>query len=103
MILLSDLFPPPKLENSAKDVYSFRYLWSLRRRQEVCSKLAKYLANSVLERYLQSDPAHRAVFTSKRDLQACHERGIAQLQFKLTPLMYVYLDHLAGPFPKLSS
>ncbi|OJD18604.1 hypothetical protein AJ78_01375 [Emergomyces pasteurianus Ep9510] len=94
VILLSDLFPPPKIENSGTDAYSFRYLWSLRRRQEVCSKLANYLADSVLERYLQSDPAHRAVFSSKKDLQACHEGGIALLQFKLTPLMFYTLFFL---------
>ncbi|KAG5300964.1 F-box domain-containing protein [Histoplasma ohiense] len=94
VILLSDLFPPPRAENGANDVYSFRYLWSLRRRQEACSKLANHLADSVLERYLQSDPAHRAVFTSKKDFQAYREGGIAQLQFKLTPLMFYTLFFL---------
>ncbi|PGH00419.1 hypothetical protein GX51_05827 [Blastomyces parvus] len=93
VILLSDLFPPPKVENSAQYAYSFRYLWSLRRRQEVCSKLAYYLAESVLERYLR-DPTHKTAFASKRDLQACHEGGTAQLQFKLTPLMFYTLFFL---------
>ncbi|OAX83527.1 hypothetical protein ACJ72_02102 [Emergomyces africanus] len=94
VILLSDLFPPPTVEHSGKDTYSFRYLWSLRRRQEVCSKLANYLADSILERYLRSDRAHRAPFISKNHSQAFHEGGRAQLQFKLTPLMFYTLFFL---------
>ncbi|PGH09602.1 hypothetical protein AJ79_05658 [Helicocarpus griseus UAMH5409] len=94
VILLSDLFPPPKFEDGVKDAYTFRYLWSLRRRQEVCSKLAYYLADRVLDRYLQSDPAHKSLFASKRDMEACHELGIARLQFKLTPLMFYTLFFL---------
>ncbi|OAT08285.1 F-box domain-containing protein [Blastomyces gilchristii SLH14081] len=93
VILLSDLFPPPKIENRTQYAYSFRYLWSLRRRQGVCSKLAHYLAESVLDRYLR-DPTHKATFTSKKDLQVCHEGGTAQLQFKLTPLMFYTLFFL---------
>lgn len=88
-ILLSDLFPPLKGRDNRIDVYCFRYLWSLRHRQEACSWVAYYLADRVLDKYMQSDPAHKSLFASKRDRQTCYDRGIALLQFKLTPLMYV--------------
>ena len=52
-------------------------------------KLAYYLADRVLDKYMQSDPSIKASFASKRDRQVFYERGIAMLQFKLIPLMYV--------------
>lgn len=85
VILLSDLFPPS--DHNSRDAYSFRYLAGLRRRQEVCSRLSYYLADRVLDRYMQSDPAIKASFASKRDRQACYDRGVALFQFKLTPIM----------------
>jgi hypothetical protein len=51
--------------------------------------LAYYLADRVIEAFMQSDPSMKAYFASKKDRQALCERGIAMLQFKLTPLMYV--------------
>ncbi|EEP76671.1 conserved hypothetical protein [Uncinocarpus reesii 1704] len=91
VILLSDLFPPP---NGSNDAYSFKYLASLRRRQETCSKLSYYLADRVLDKYMQNNPEVKASFASKRDRQACYERGVAFLQFKLTPLMFYVLYFL---------
>ncbi|EER28603.1 hypothetical protein CPC735_038670 [Coccidioides posadasii C735 delta SOWgp] len=94
VILLSDLFPPPGAIGDLRDAYTFRYLASLRRRQEICSKLSYYLADRILDRYTQSHPAIKASFASKRDRQACYERGVARLQFKLTPLMFYVLYFL---------
>lgn len=85
VILLSNLFPPSNYDS--RDAYSFRYLAGLRRRQETCSKLSYYLADRVLDRYMQTDPAVKASFASKRDRQACYDRGVALLQFKFTPIM----------------
>ncbi|KAK2804846.1 hypothetical protein FQN51_001488 [Onygenales sp. PD_10] len=94
VILLSDLFPPRPSRHDTQDAYTFRYLWGLRQRQEVCSKLAYYLADRVLDRYMQSDPSHKTLFASKKDRQACYDHGIALLQFKLTPLMFYTLFYL---------
>ncbi|EEH33721.2 F-box domain-containing protein [Paracoccidioides lutzii Pb01] len=99
VILLSDLFPPPRRENSDQGVYTFRYLWSLRKRQEVCSKLSYYLADRVLDRYMQTSPENEPPFASKKDLQASHECRVAQLQFKLTPLMCVNIYLLLDATP----
>lgn len=89
-ILLSDLFPPrPPPSGRTWDAYTFGYLRALRRRQENCSQLAYFLADSVLEKYIHCGPSVKASFASKRDRQVFHDRGTAMLQFKLTPLMYV--------------
>ncbi|KAI1908707.1 hypothetical protein LOZ04_004679 [Ophidiomyces ophidiicola] len=91
VILLSDLFPPSEGPYNPKDAYTFRYLAGLQRRQDTCSKLAYYLADRVLDGYIQSDPEIKTSFASKRDRQACHERGVTLLQFKLTPIMFYVL------------
>lgn len=87
MVLLSDLFPPSK---SAKGghLYTFRYVHSLRRRQNLCSRLCYYVADRVMDRFVQCEQAFvKAMFPSKKDKNALVERGIASLRFNLTPLM----------------
>ncbi|WEW58462.1 hypothetical protein PRK78_003930 [Emydomyces testavorans] len=102
VILLSDLFPPPGVCQHPQQAYSFKYLADLRRRQEICSKLAYYLADRILDKYMQSDPAVKASFASKRDRQACYDRGVALLQFKLTPLMF-YVLYFLDTYSKIKS
>ena len=46
VVLLSDLFPPSKSARGGH-LYTFRYLKGLRQRQSLCSKLSRYLADSV--------------------------------------------------------
>lgn len=89
VVLLSDLFPPAK---SAKGghLYTFRYVHSLRRRQKLCSRLCYYVADRVMDRFVQSQFAFvKNMFPSKREKNAFIERGVASLWFNLTPLMYV--------------
>lgn len=87
VVLLSDLFPPSK---SAKGghLYTFRYIHSLRRRQELCSRLCYYLADRVMDRFAQSEPLfmkHR--LSTKDERNAFRQRGMASVWFNLNPLM----------------
>ncbi|PGH01339.1 hypothetical protein AJ80_09029 [Polytolypa hystricis UAMH7299] len=100
VILLSDLFPPSTARGGGgrgasgrKDAYTFEYLWTLKRRQEVCSKLAYYIADRVMDRYMHYS-SYRSSFASKRDRKALSDRGIDLLQYKLTPLMFYTLFFL---------
>ena len=87
VVLLSDLFPPSK---SAKGghLYTFRYLHSLRRRQRLCSRLAYYLADRIIDRFVHSETLFmKQSFLSKNERRIFIQRGIASLWFNLTPLM----------------
>lgn len=87
-VLLSDLFPPAK---SAKGghLYTFRYVRSLRRRQTLCTRLSYYLADRVMDRFVQIEvPYMKHSFPGKEERNAFIQRGIARLCFELTPLMY---------------
>lgn len=89
VVLLSDLFPPAK---SAKGghLYTFRYLHTLRRRQDICARLSYYLANRVMDNFCRSNQSLvKSRFPSKSERDLMFERGTAQLQFKLIPLTWV--------------
>lgn len=86
-MLLSDLFPPAK---SAKGghLYTFRYVHRLRRRQKLCSRLCYYLADRVMDRFVQCENAFmKSMFPTRKEKNALVQRGIASLWFNLTPLM----------------
>lgn len=86
VVLLSDLFPPAK---SAKGgyLYTFRYLHTLRRRQDLCARLSYYLANRVMDNFCGSHQSLvKSKFPSKSERDLMFERGTSQLQFKLIPL-----------------
>lgn len=86
VILLSDLFPPVK---SAKGgyLYTFRYLHSLRRRQETCARLSYYLANRVMDRFFnQNQDMIKSKAPTKLDRDMMLEHGISLLKFNLIPL-----------------
>ncbi|KAH0544643.1 hypothetical protein GP486_008504 [Trichoglossum hirsutum] len=87
VILLSDLFPPPK-NRFGVSVYSFAYLQALQRRQDTCGKLAGFLAERVIGMYLQHDPAVKRGFVSRKDWKESYETAVGILKFKLTPLMF---------------
>ncbi|KAJ5626180.1 hypothetical protein N7510_002489 [Penicillium lagena] len=94
VVLLSDLFPPAK---SAKGghLYTFRYLHGLRRRQTLCSHLCYYLADRIMDRFVQCEPAFvRASFPSRNERNALVQRGKVSVSFNLTPLMYYTLYFL---------
>ncbi|KAE8380963.1 hypothetical protein BDV26DRAFT_289865 [Aspergillus bertholletiae] len=94
VVLLSDLFPPAK---SAKGghIYTFRYVYSLRRRQKLCSKLCYYIADRVMDRFTASEPAFmKSIFASKNERNDFVKRGTAKIWFYLTPLMYYTLYFL---------
>ncbi|KAL3482265.1 hypothetical protein BJX99DRAFT_217665 [Aspergillus californicus] len=94
VVLLSDLFPPTK---SAKggNLYTFRYVYSLRRRQKLCSKLAYYLADRVVDRFVHSEPGFmKAKLPSKTERGDFIKRATARIWFHLTPLMYYTLYFL---------
>ncbi|OQD89594.1 hypothetical protein PENANT_c002G07822 [Penicillium antarcticum] len=88
VVLLSDLFPPFKSARGGH-LYTFKYLHGLRRRQMLCSRLCYYLADRILDRFVQTEPAvMRASFpTKKNERNALVKRGIASIWFHLAPLM----------------
>jgi hypothetical protein len=87
VILLSDLFPPQDTRHNGADAYTFGYLRSLRRRQKLCFGLAYYLADRVMDKYLDSDSSPKSSFASKKERQSFFDRGTALLRSKLIPLM----------------
>ncbi|KAL1986093.1 hypothetical protein VTN96DRAFT_6990 [Rasamsonia emersonii] len=94
VVLLSDLFPPGK---SAKGghLYTFRYLHSLRRRQQLCGRLCYYLADRVMDRFMHTEHMLvKSMFPSKTERNLLFNRGVASLQFNLIPLMYCTLFFL---------
>ncbi|OGE50637.1 hypothetical protein PENARI_c016G08542 [Penicillium arizonense] len=95
VVLLSDLFPPFKSARGGH-LYTFKYLHGLRRRQKLCSRLCYYLADRILDRFMQTEPAvMRASFpTKKNERNALVKRGIASIWFHLAPLMYYTLYFL---------
>ncbi|KAJ5643536.1 uncharacterized protein N7484_006043 [Penicillium longicatenatum] len=95
VVLLSDLFPPSKSARGGH-LYTFRYLWTLRQRQKLCSRLCYYLADRVMDRFVQTEPLfNRTSFpTKKTERTALVKRGKASLWFHLSPLMYYTLYYL---------
>ncbi|KAJ6143967.1 hypothetical protein N7471_003420 [Penicillium samsonianum] len=95
VVLLSDLFPPSKSARGGH-LYTFKYLHGLRRRQMLCSRLCYYLADRILDRFIQTEPAvMKASFPAKRnERNALVKRGIASIWFHLAPLMYYTLYFL---------
>ncbi|EPS30172.1 hypothetical protein POX_b02817 [Penicillium oxalicum] len=95
MVLLSDLFPPSK---SAKGghLYTFRYLHELRSRQKQCSKLCYYLADRVMDRFMQTEQVFlRSSFPVKKaERFAMVKKGKASIWFHLAPLMYYVMYFL---------
>ncbi|KAJ6024968.1 hypothetical protein N7540_005765 [Penicillium herquei] len=95
VILLSDLFPPHK---NTKDgyVYTFKYLSSLRRRQSLCLRLCHYLADRMMDRFIQTEPTLvRSLFPTKKNERGAYtSKGIYNIVFYLTPLMYYLLYFL---------
>ncbi|KAF3386900.1 hypothetical protein F1880_000224 [Penicillium rolfsii] len=95
VVLLSDLFPPSKSARGGH-LYTFRYLHGLRTRQKQCSMLCYYLADRVMERFIQTEPIFlRSSFpTRKAERTALVKRGKASIWFHLAPLMYYTLYFL---------
>ncbi|OJK04969.1 F-box domain protein [Aspergillus brunneoviolaceus CBS 621.78] len=94
VVLLSDLFPPAKSARGGH-IYTFKYIFSLRRRQKQCSKLSCYLADRVMDRFVHSEPGFmKSVFSSKAERSAFVQQTTARLWFYLTPLMYYALYFL---------
>ncbi|KAJ5539685.1 hypothetical protein N7513_008017 [Penicillium frequentans] len=95
VVLLSDLFPPSKSARGGH-LYTFRYLWSLRQRQKLCSRLCYYLADRVMDRFMQTESIFdRTSFpTKKAERTALVKRGKTSMWFHLSPLMYYTLYYL---------
>ncbi|KAL2861140.1 F-box protein [Aspergillus lucknowensis] len=94
VVLLSDLFPPAKSARGGH-LYTFRYVYSLRRRQKLCSKLCYYLADRVVDRFVHSEPGYmKASFPSRIDRGEFMKRATARIWFHLSPLMYYTLYFL---------
>ncbi|KAJ5240101.1 hypothetical protein N7468_004720 [Penicillium chermesinum] len=87
VVLLSDLFPPAKSARGGH-LYTFRYLSSLRHKQDLCSRLCYYLADRVMDRFISTEPVlHRSSFPSRASHTALVQRGKAGIWFHLSPLM----------------
>ncbi|KAJ5174560.1 uncharacterized protein N7482_000437 [Penicillium canariense] len=95
VVLLSDLFPPSKSARGGH-LYTFRYLHGLRQRQKQCSMLCYYLADRVMDRFVQTEPIFlRTSFpTRKAERTALVKKGKASIWFHLAPLMYYTLYFL---------
>ncbi|KAL4862543.1 hypothetical protein BDV12DRAFT_178666 [Aspergillus spectabilis] len=94
VVLLSDLFPPAKSARGGH-LYTFRYMYSLRRRQKLCSKLCYYLADRVMDRFVHSEPTYmKAAFPSRAERSDFMRRATARIWFHLSPLMYYTLYFL---------
>ncbi|CAI7608034.1 unnamed protein product [Penicillium pancosmium] len=95
VLLLSDLFPPSKSARGGH-LYTFRYLNGLRQRQKQSSKLCYYLADRIMDRFVQAEPIFlRTSFPSKKpERTALMKRGKASLWFHLAPIMYYILYYL---------
>jgi hypothetical protein len=89
MILVSDLFPPTK-NGYGTDLYTFRYIHDLRQRLRVCDKLSYYLADQVMDRYMENNPPSKSLFGSRTERKAVQQQARGLVQFKLTPLLYIY-------------
>lgn len=88
VVLLSDLFPPSKSARGGH-LYTFRYLYGLRSRQKLCSRLCYYLADRVMDRFVHTEPIFiRTSFPNTRpERTALVKRGKASLWFHLSPIM----------------
>ncbi|KKK15855.1 hypothetical protein P175DRAFT_0456143 [Aspergillus ochraceoroseus IBT 24754] len=94
VVLLSDLFPPAKRARGGH-LYTFRYIYSLRRRQKLCSKLCNYLADRVMDRFVHSEPTYmKSFFPSKIERNDFVKGTTARIWFYLTPLMFYTLYFL---------
>lgn len=89
MILISDLFPPPKSGYNT-DLYTFRYLYDIQLRLKICDKLSYYLANQVMDGYMEAQPPSKSLFSSRKERKAVHQQAKGLLQLTLTPLLYVH-------------
>ncbi|KAJ6020747.1 hypothetical protein N7540_006251 [Penicillium herquei] len=92
VVLLSDLFPPSKSARGGH-LYTFRYLYSLRQRQRLCSRLCYYLADSVMNRYSQGEQSYPGEM-NKTHRNALLKRAKESMWFYLAPIMYYTLYYL---------
>ncbi|KAL4783169.1 hypothetical protein BJX76DRAFT_330499 [Aspergillus varians] len=94
VVLLSDLFPPTR---SAKGghLYTFRYLNSLRRRQKLCSKLCYYLADRIVDRFVNVETTFmKTSFSSRAERADFMRKAKSRVWSFLSPLMYYTLYFL---------
>ncbi|KAJ5266877.1 hypothetical protein N7478_009685 [Penicillium angulare] len=91
VVLLSDLFPPSKSARGGH-LYTFRYLHGLRQRQRLCSRLAYYLADSVMNRYVQEE--QNQIDPKKSNRALLLKRAKDSMWFYIAPLMYYTLYYL---------
>ena len=87
-VLLSDLFPPSKSARGGH-LYTYRYLHGLRQRQKQSTKLCSYLADRIMDRFVQTEPIFlRTSFPSRKaEKTALTERGKASIWFHLAPIV----------------
>ncbi|OQE20038.1 hypothetical protein PENSTE_c014G01348 [Penicillium steckii] len=94
-VLLSDLFPPSKSARGGH-LYTYRYLHGLRQRQKQSTKLCSYLADRIMDRFVQTEPIFlRTSFPSRKaEKTALTERGKASIWFHLAPIVHYILYYL---------
>ncbi|OJJ99942.1 hypothetical protein ASPACDRAFT_43580 [Aspergillus aculeatus ATCC 16872] len=92
LTFVSDLFPPPPphytpsgtLEESPD--YSFGYLTDLTRCWRTCVRLSFYLAEYLVQHYLETDPTARELWaSSKTEKEFVYSKGVGALQARLLP------------------
>ncbi|KAL4944499.1 hypothetical protein BDV06DRAFT_87835 [Aspergillus oleicola] len=94
VVLLSDLFPPT-MSARGGFLYTYRYLQSLRRRQKLCSRLCYYLADRIVDRFVNCEQAFmKANFPSRAGRAAFMRKAVARMWSYLSPLMYYTLYFL---------
>ncbi|KAL5364371.1 hypothetical protein BJX96DRAFT_157237 [Aspergillus floccosus] len=94
VVILSDLFPPTESVKGGH-IYSFRYVYSLRRRQNLCAKLSYYLADRVMDRFMHHETMYmKTMFPSRKERTAFQKHTVGRIWFYITPLMYYTLYFL---------
>ncbi|RAK74050.1 F-box protein [Aspergillus fijiensis CBS 313.89] len=92
LTFVSDLFPPPPPHYTASGTleespdYSFGYLTDLTRCWRTCVRLSFYLAEYLVQHYLETDPTARELWaSSKTEKEFVYSKGVGALQARLLP------------------
>ncbi|KAL4921973.1 kinetochore complex Sim4 subunit Fta1-domain-containing protein [Aspergillus aurantiobrunneus] len=92
VVLLSDLFPPI-MSAKGGHLYTFRYLHSLRRRQKLCSKLCYYLADRIVDRFVECETMFmKTSFSSRAERTGFRRIAMGRIWYYTLYFLESYAD-----------